>query len=309
MCLYKAKDKYDYYEYLKKVFESNGIEAGAHSEINYGLQFNIMLDNRKLLIRVYESKKTGVRHDLSQIKDEELFDMLENMIQGTVTEKKHMGSTEIADSENPEKALIGTDESGKGDYFGPLVVAGVYADPEDRKWLKRIGAADSKTLTDSKIEKLAEEIKARCKYSIITFENINYNETYRQIGNLNKLLARGHAQVIENLLEAVECGNVLADQFGSPDLIRDALMSRGKLIKLEQRHRAEENVVVAAASILARNEYVKEMKKLSEKFEFDFPKGCSSLVTETAREFVKLYGRGKLEEVAKLHFVVTEKLS
>ncbi|HWQ29538.1 MAG TPA: ribonuclease HIII [Negativicutes bacterium] len=306
--MYKAKDKYDYYEHLKKVLESNGIEAGEYNEINYGLQFNIMLDNKKLLIRVYESKKTGVRHDLSQVKDGELFDLLEDMILGTGTEKKQIGSREIADSENPEKPLIGTDESGKGDYFGPLIVAGVYAAPEDRKWLKRIGAADSKTLTDSKIEKLAEEITARCKYSIITFENKSYNETYRQIGNLNRLLARGHAQVIENLLEVVECSNVLADQFGSPELIRDALMARGKLVKLEQRHRAEENVVVAAASILARNEYVKEMKRLSEKYEFDFPKGCSSLVTETAREFVRLYGREKLDEVAKLHFVVTEKL-
>jgi ribonuclease HIII len=89
---------------------------------------------------VYESKKTGVRHDLSQIKDEELFDMLENIISGSGTEKKQTSFGEIADSENPEKALIGTDESGKGDYFGPLVVAGVYADPEDRKWLKRIGS-------------------------------------------------------------------------------------------------------------------------------------------------------------------------
>lgn len=308
MCLYKAKDKYDYYGYLKKVFESNGIEAGAYNEINYGLQFNIMLDNRKLLIRVYESKKTGVRHDLSQIKDEGLLDMLEAMISGSGTGKNQTGSQVAADSENPEKALIGTDESGKGDYFGPLVVAGVYADPGDRKWLKKIGAADSKTLAYSKIEKLAVEITARCKHSIIVFDNRGYNETYRQMGNLNRLLARGHAQVIENLLEVVQCSNALADQFGSPDLIRDALMTRGKLIKLEQRHRAEENEVVAAASILARNEYVKEMKKLSDKYEFDFPKGCSSLVTETAREYVRLYGRGKLEEVAKLHFIVTEKL-
>lgn len=306
--MYKAKDKYDYYEYLKRVLEGNGIETGAYNEINYGLQFNIMLDNKKLLIRVYESKKIGVRHDLSQVKDEELFKLLEGMITGTGTEKRQLNSLEITDSENPETSLIGTDESGKGDYFGPLIVAGVYADLEDRKWLKRIGAADSKTLNDSKIEKLAEEIMVRCKYSIITFENKNYNETYRQIGNLNRLLARGHAQVIENLLEVVECRNVLADQFGSPDLIKDALMTKGKLVKLEQRHRAEENMVVAAASILARDQYVKEMKRLSDRFEFDFPKGCSSLVTETAREFVRLYGREKLEEVAKLHFVVTEKL-
>ena len=308
MLLYKAKDKYDYYEYLKGIFESNGVEISPFIEINYGLQFSIVLKERKFLIRVYESKKNGVRCDLSQIKDEEILKHIEEVIQTRSIKKEYSEPKKAGKAEEPELELIGTDESGKGDYFGPLVIAGVYANAENKKRLREIGAADSKTLTDTKITKLAEEIVRVCKYSIVTIENKNYNKMYQDIKNLNKLLAWGHAQVIENLLEVVDCSNALSDQFGSPELIKNALMSKGRKINLEQRHRAEENVVVAAASILARNEYVKAMNKLSEEYEMEFPKGCSSMVLEAAREFVKAQGKEKLVDVAKLHFVTTDKI-
>lgn len=296
-----AKDKYSQYLYLKGIFEDNGIETSPYTEINFGLQFNISLNGAKYLIRIYESKKNGVRCDLSQIRNEEMQQYIERLASTGTAE-----GTAVA--EVVEKALIGTDESGKGDYFGPLVIAGVYADPEGQKRLKEIGAADSKTLSDSKIGKLAEEIMRICKYSVVKLENTKYNEMYREINNLNRLLAWGHARVIEDMLELVDCSNVLADQFGSPELIKNALMSKGRQVNLEQRHRAEENVVVAAASIIARNEYVKAMKILSDEYEMEFPKGCSGMVTDAARDFVKEYGKERLKAVAKLHFVVTEKV-
>lgn len=306
--MYKAKDKYDYYQYLKRIFENSGIDVFQYSEINYGLQFKIVVEERSFLIRVYESRKNGIKYDLSQIKDEKLLGYIGALIETEGTGKKPEGIGNTGEADTFEASLIGTDESGKGDYFGPLVIAGVHADAENKKRLKEIGAADSKTLTDSRISKLAEEIMDICKYSIVTIENRKYNELYREIKNLNRLLAWGHARVIEDLLSVVDCGNVLADQFGSPELIKNALMSKGRTVNLEQRHRAEENVVVAAASILARHEYVRAMNKLSEEYGTDFPKGCSGMVTEAAREFVKAHGKEKLEEVAKLHFVVTEKL-
>lgn len=303
-----AKDKYGYYKYLKEIFENNGIEAAPYAEINFGLQFNISVGGTKYLIRIYESKKSGVRCDLSQVRNEEMQQYIDELIRTGAAGSKSQGKTGKADVEVVEKALIGTDESGKGDYFGPLIIAGVYADPEGQKRLRQIGAADSKTLSDSKIEKLAEEIMKTCKYAVVKLENSKYNEMYREINNLNKLLAWGHARVIEDLLEAVDCSNVLADQFGSPELIKNALMTRGRLVNLEQRHRAEENVVVAAASIIARNEYVKSMKSLSDEYEVEFPKGCSGIVTDAARDFVKVHGKEKLGKVAKLHFVVTDKV-
>ena len=309
MCLYKAKDKYDYYEYLKAAFEKNGTEVSPFGEINYGLQFNIVLNERKCLIRIYESKKNGVRCDLSQIKDEESLRLIEGVTQtGSLVRTDQKAVKTASKAEDLEMELIGTDESGKGDYFGPLVIAAVYANTDMKKKLKEIGAADSKTLSDMKIQKLAEEIMKVCQYSVVSLNNKRYNEMYNEIKNLNKLLAWGHARVIENLLELVDCSNVLSDQFGSPELIKNALLEKGRKVNLEQRPRAEENVVVAAASILARNEYVKAMDKLSEEYGMELPKGGSSMVVEAAREFVQSNGKEKLTNVAKLHFVITEKI-
>jgi ribonuclease HIII len=308
MHLYKAKDKYEYYEHLKDIIVRNGFEISPYGEINYGLQFNMMIAGKKCLIRVYESKKSGVRHDLSQVKDDQCLRIIESLIQTGSAETEPEGSKSVWKSEETETELIGTDESGKGDYFGPLVIAGVYANADMKGKLKKLGAADSKTLSDIRIQKLAEEIADICPYTVVTVGNKRYNEMYNQIGNLNKLLAWGHARVIENLLEQVDCKNVLSDQFGSPELIKNALMEKGRSVELEQRPRAEENVVVAAASILARNEYVKAMNKLAEEYDVEFPKGGSAQVVEAAREFVRIHGKEKLSNVAKLHFVITEKI-
>ncbi len=308
MYLYKAKDKYDCYGHMKDIFERNGIEVSPYGEINYGLQFSALISGSKCLIRVYESKKKGVSCDLSQIKNDENLRLIEELLESGDLKEEHKEAVTASKAEEPEAALIGTDESGKGDYFGPLVIAGVYADAGIKKRLKEIGAADSKTLTDSKIQKLAEEITKVCKFSVVTIGNQRYNEMYDEIKNLNKLLAWGHARVIENLLEQVDCSNALSDQFGSPELIKNALLTKGRKINLEQRPRAEENVVVAAASIMARNEYVKAMKKLSEEYDMEFPKGGSAMVVETAREFALSHGKEELSKVAKLHFVITEKI-
>jgi ribonuclease HIII len=306
--LYRAKDKYEYYEYIKDVFKKNGIEVNSYGEINYGLQFSALINENKCLIRIYESKKNGVRCDLSQIKNDEYLSLIEGLIQAGCIKTEYKEIKNIGKSEEPEISLIGTDESGKGDYFGPLVIAGVYADADMKKKLKRVGAVDSKTLSDTKIQKLAAEIAEVCQYSTVIIGNKRYNEMYEEFKNLNKLLAWGHARVIENLLELVDCNNVLADQFGSQELIKNALLEKGRKINLEQRPRAEENVVVAAASILARNEYVKAMNKLSEEYGMEFPKGGSGMVIEAAREFVLSYGKENLLNVAKLHFVITDKL-
>jgi ribonuclease HIII len=312
--MYHTGDKYGYYKALKEIFEKNNILVSEYEEINYGVQFHISLNNNKELIRIYQSKK-GTRHDLSQIKNEEVLELVEKLINSEgqtnaieVKGEEQKISRAVSNTNTEELELIGTDESGKGDYFGPLVIAGVYADAHIKTFLNEIGAADSKTLTDSKIEKLAEKIMKNCIYSIVTIGNEKYNRLYSQIRNLNKLLAWGHARAIENILEKKACGYALSDQFGKPDLIKNALMEKGRRINLEQRPRAEENVAVAAASILARNEYVKAMKKMSEEYDMEFPKGASSVVTDKAKEFVGIYGKDKLVNVAKLHFIITKRV-
>jgi ribonuclease HIII len=203
---------------------------------------------------------------------------------------------------------IGTDESGKGDYFGPLVIAGVYADEKSIPLFESFGVKDSKKMTDSDIEKVAALIKQNSVFSLVVLNPSKYNDLYDKIKNLNNLLAWGHARAIENVLEKQDCANAIADKFGNEKLILNALMTKGKNIKLEQRVRAEEDIVVAAASILARSEFVKRMRALSEEYGMNFPKGCSPKVKQAAKGFVSKYSKGRLMEVAKLHFKTTLEL-
>lgn len=197
---------------------------------------------------------------------------------------------------------IGVDESGKGDFFGPLVIAGVMATEENSKKFIEAGIKDSKKLSDEKILKLAWLIKANSIHSVVVIGNEKYNELYAKFNNLNKLLAWGHARVIENILEKEPCNYALSDKFGNENLIKDALINKGKNITLEQRVRGEEDIAVAAASVLARAEYVNRMQTLSNRYEIELPKGASDKVLQTAKKYAETYGKDKLKVVAKLHF-------
>jgi len=204
---------------------------------------------------------------------------------------------------------IGTDESGKGDYFGPLVVAGVLVDEENIKKLSQFNIQDSKKLNDSIIEKVAVQIKANSVFSVIVINPAKYNELYSKFKNLNTLLAWGHARAIENILEKKPCENALSDKFGNESLIKNALLKKGRSINLEQRVRAESDLAVAAASILARNEFVQRIKKLSLEYGMLFQKGASQKVKDQASEFVNKNGIEALKNIAKLHFKTTNELN
>lgn len=305
-------DKYQAYQYYLDIMRSMGLEVSGYREIDYGLQFKVSLSDRDEVLRIYESKKKGVRLDLSQLKSEEVLDILsqEGSEDRIKSSKQRFGSREVVslDSDLDSSCLIGTDESGKGDYFGPLVIGGVYAGEKEKAILRELGVDDSKKISDSQISKLSKDIKSLCKYDLVVIGNSKYNEMYSRIGNLNKLLAWGHARVIENMLDRVDCSLVLSDQFGSPKLIEEALMERGKAVKLEQRPKAEENIVVAAASIIARDEFVRRMATMSLDYGLDFPKGASNRVKLVGKRFVEKYGRGALSQVAKLHFKTTDEL-
>jgi ribonuclease HIII len=128
------------------------------------------------------------------------------------------------------------------------------------------------------------------------------------MGNVNRILGWAHARVIENLLkENADCRLAVADQFGDPDYIGRSLMERGKRIELIQVHKGEWDIAVAAASILAREAFLKSMAKMSEDFGMEFPRGASEVI-EVAREFSERYGKEKLNAVAKMHFSTSNKL-
>lgn len=202
---------------------------------------------------------------------------------------------------NGEK-YIGTDESGKGDFFGSLVIAGVQIDDTNRSKFIQMGIKDSKKLKDDTIVKMAAIIKANAVHSVVVITPAKYNELYSKFNNLNRLLAWGHARVIENILDKSPCNYALADKFGDESLIQNALLTKGKSITLKQSVRAEADIAVAAASVLARAEFVKKIQELSKKYEINFSKGVSDCVITQAKEFVAKYSYSRLNEIAKLHF-------
>jgi ribonuclease HIII len=202
---------------------------------------------------------------------------------------------------------IGIDESGKGDYFGPLVIAAVFVDATTQGELTLIGARDSKKLSDGRVLEMAPDIKTICPHSVIAIGPQKYNELYAKIRNLNRLLAWGHAKALENLLErGVTCDRAISDQFGDERLILNALQEKGRTIVLEQRTKAESDLAVAAASILARAEFLIRLKRLSAEVGTALPKGASPTVELAAKMIIKKHGRERLESVAKLHFKTTQ---
>jgi ribonuclease HIII len=203
------------------------------------------------------------------------------------------------------ESQIGIDESGKGDYFGPLVVAAVYVSCEQETSLRAVGVRDSKTISDNKVTTLAGQIRASCPHAIVAIGPQRYNNLYKSFKNLNRLLAWGHARALENLLEQVESTRVIADQFGDERFLRNALMAKGRAVTLIQKPRAEEETAVAAASIVARAEFLRRLRELSTRFGVVLAKGASEVVIVAARKFVAQHGAEALDEVAKLHFRTT----
>lgn len=208
----------------------------------------------------------------------------------------------------PEPSIerIGIDESGKGDYFGPLVIAAVFVDATTQRELALMHARDSKKLSDGRILEMAPDIKTICPHSVIAIGPQKYNELYVKIRNLNRLLAWGHAKALENLLERVTCERAISDQFGDERLILNALQDKGRKIVLEQRTKAESDLAVAAASILARAEFLLRLQRLSSEVGTTLPKGASPSVELAAKMVVTKHGRERLGSVAKLHFKTTQ---
>ena len=204
---------------------------------------------------------------------------------------------------------LGTDESGKGDYFGYLVVAGVIVDENKELLLKALRVRDSKLLSEKQIFFLSAKIKKLCKYNIVKISPEKYNELYDKMKNLNKLLAWAHARVIENLLEKYNVDVVISDQFGDKKFLEHALMKKGKKVKLIQKIRAESEISVAAASILARAEFLLTLRKLSKQY-FNNPnyleKGAD--VENLAKKIVEKHGLQILDKIAKRHFRITKKI-
>ncbi|MCC6232103.1 MAG: ribonuclease HIII [Verrucomicrobiales bacterium] len=206
---------------------------------------------------------------------------------------------------------IGIDESGKGDFFGPLCIAGAYVNASVLEAWREAGIRDSKRITsDAQIARIAEVIRHTpgCVHNVVAIGPEAYNRLYTKSRSVNRVLAWGHARVIENLLGQKHRMHpapvrAISDQFASDKAtVATALMSLGRELELVQRHKAEEDAAVAAASILARDEFVRRLKRLSEEFGLPLPKGASAATEDAGRAFVARHGVEALPKVAKMHF-------
>ena len=225
-------------------------------------------------------------------------------------EPKILGEAKLGYEEvhSPEmfEPHFGVDESGKGDFFGPLVVAGVYVDRGIARKLVDAGVQDSKRIgSDARIRALGETIRkaAGGLVETVLIGPPRYNELYEKFGNLNKLLGWGHARVIENLLEKKpDCPRALSDQFADARVVEQSLLRHGRTIDIQQRTRAESDIAVAAASILAREGFINWLERRGKDLGVHLGRGVSENVKETAKKLVDTSGPQALREVAKVHF-------
>lgn len=201
---------------------------------------------------------------------------------------------------------LGVDESGKGDFFGPLVISGVYVDRGIARKLLDAGVVDSKRISsDARIHALADIIRKTSQGLVETvlIGPAKYNDLYAKFENLNRLLGWGHARVIENfLVRKPGCPRSLSDQFADARVIKESLMKHGRDIVIEQRPRAESDIAVAAASIMAREGFISWLERKGKELGLRLGRGVSASVKETARKIVELNGPEALREVAKIHF-------
>jgi ribonuclease HIII len=205
-----------------------------------------------------------------------------------------------------DEGHIGVDESGKGDFFGPLVIAACYVGPEHLAELE--GVRDSKKVADNVAHRLASQIKRACPHALVTIGPAKYNELYAQIGNLNRLLAWGHARAIENVLEQRLARLVISDQFADPAVLKRKLMEKGRQVELCSMVRGESDIAVAAASLLARSEFLRRLERLGEEVGMALPKGASPQVVEAGRRLVSKLGSAGLASVAKMHFKTAQQV-
>ena len=227
-----------------------------------------------------------------------------------VLEPEILGESAFEDKNEEVSPHFGIDESGKGDYFGPLVIAGVYVDEEIAAGLMKIGVCDSKLVSSTaKIRSIAAAIRKTpgIAFQIVSIGPERYNELYASFRNLNNLLAWGHTRVIEGLLEKIpNCPRSLSDQFAHASVLKRALAQKNLSIKLDQRTKAESDVAVAAASILARERFVNWMDETSTAGGVRLPLGASKQVIVAGHDFIKKHGAEMLGKVAKLHFKTTQ---
>ncbi len=279
----------------------------AEKPVNYGYQFTVAGDGEKAVVNIYNGKK-GL--NIVYAWDCALTRQVRALLEGGNAAPAGAGTVLQGSLQ------AGSDESGKGDFFGPLVVSAVMLDAAAAACLQSAGVRDCKLLTDKKILELEPVIKEKAiACSVLELKPKIYNLRYEQVaaqgGNLNQLLGLGHVAALTQILERhPDCDSVLIDQFTKSTVILQELRRRFPGCKISQQPRAEEsNPAVAAASVLARACFLRRMAQLAEAAgEAALPKGGGAAATECARRLARKLGKDALRDFVKLHFANYKKI-
>ena len=287
-----------------RLLEENDVIVTGHREIDYGTQHHLSRGSEKSDLNVYRTGKVSVGGKPSGLK---------NLLESWRLARKGAGGKAGVASGTSRPTVdptprLGIDEAGKGDYFGPLVVAGVRISGEEAaRKLREIGVRDSKDLSDAQSIRLASLIPdcvGPDNIRVVSPTLEEYEARRLKAGNVNRLLGEIDVEILSKLKGEVEL--VVVDEFAkAARSYIEPHVPAG--VRLEVRVRAEDDAAVAAASILARARYLEELGKLSRKVGFVFPKG-STHVLAAAHRVVRERGEEGLAEVAKKHFSITEKI-
>ena len=294
-------------ELLKKTGKYN-LTLLVEKEIPYGIQLVFENGEQNITLNIYYSEKKGISHVITGNKTNPLRPLLEK-----ITHEQSI----IIDASSPKhhtwKQWIGSDESGKGDFFGPLVICSFFCRKDMVENLQKWGVRDSKLLNDEAIYKTAKLVlQAYGSHAkVIILKPDKYNALYadfrKQGKKLNEMMTWMHSKAITDLLKEYPCEGVLIDQFQKNSNLSKQIKKNYNTTVLE-RTQAESDIAVAAASIIARYHFLETLTSLRRKYGIEFPKGASHGVIEAAREFVARYGKDRLVEVAKTHFVTYQKV-
>ncbi len=279
--------------------EKKKIRLIAKKTINYGVQLKFLEEGNEIILNVYHSQKKGIS----------------TVFSGKISETKLRSIINVPPQNNFHKwnNWLGTDESGKGDFFGALVACGFFIKKENVNQLLDLGVKDSKLVSDQKIRKIAPKIyfQFEKQLDVIILKPAKYNELYQkfklQKKKLNELLAWMHARIILNLNKKFSLEGAIVDKFTDSQTLKNSLREM-KNIHLTNRIKAESDIAVATASIIARYHFLNNLDELSKKYKMTFPKGASKNVVTTAKDFTKIFGKETLKEVAKIHFKTYKKI-
>ena len=288
---------------LVKIFNANGI-AAEEKPLQYGKQLVLTSGGDKATLSVYNGKK-GLK-------------LVWSGKNAAFTDKcKALATEEAAESADycllknlPEFKGVwaGSDESGKGDFFGPLVVASVICDEKSAAQLFSLGVKDCKIVSDKDVLKLREAIEqAAVSCAVLALTPKMYNYRYAQIKaagqNLNHLLSSGHAAALcAALAKYPACNYALVDRFAVHNNIRGMVNAKFPHVNVVQMPKAEADIAVAAASVLARAEFLRIMADLEAQAGMHLPKGGGNAATDCAKLLANKLGKEALGNFVKLHF-------